>query len=576
MKRDLTALTGREFDVLVIGGGAFGAAAAWDASLRGLSVALIEQADFGSGASAECFKMVHGGIRYLQHADVKRLRHSCNERSALLRIAPHLVKPLPIVVPTFGAGRKGKLVLGTGMYLYDLLSAGRNSAIRDRSRRIPRTQFMSRQEVLEVFPDLDQRSLTGGAIFADGQMYNAARLVLSFVKSAAQRGAAVANYVRAEGFLRDGQAVRGIRAHDCVGNNDFDIRARLVLNAAGPWADYLLSGKSGFANHQRGNFSRDAYFIVKRAPRSAYALALPGQSHDRDSLVSRTARHLFIVPWREHTLIGVWHRLFAEKPSTAIIEEYELDNWLEEMNLSNPALKLRREEICYTCCGLVPFGNNSSGPNELSFGKESRLIDHRVAHHVTGLVTLIGIRYTTARADSAAALDLLLQQWPGSAPARAPTDRTPLVGGDIEDVVALRARAMQSRPASISAQSLDALLSNHGTEFEAVLKRAALPQGSGKLGNSDTLRAEVSHATDSEMAIHLADVVLRRTNLGSAEHPGRLALEQAAAEMQRVAGWSEQRRQQEIQATEFELQRHHAVAASPSHAGVDRSAVTSP
>src|SRR5580658_579415 len=122
MKRTLASLTEREFDVLVIGGGAFGAAAAWNASLRGLSVALIDQADFGSGASAECFKMVHGGIRYLQHADIPRLRSSCAERTALLRIAPHLVRPLPIVVPTFGFGRKGKTLLGAGMYLYDLLT----------------------------------------------------------------------------------------------------------------------------------------------------------------------------------------------------------------------------------------------------------------------------------------------------------------------------------------------------------------------------------------------------------------------------------------------------------------------
>jgi glycerol-3-phosphate dehydrogenase len=254
LKRTLPALTEREFDVLVIGGGAFGAAAAWDASLRGLNVALIDQADFGSGASAECFKMVHGGIRYLQHADIKRLRHSCNERSAMLRIAPHLVKPLPIVVPTFGLGRKGKAFLGAGMYLYDLLTVGRNAGITDQSRQIRMTHFLTRHELLQVFPELDQPSLSGGAIFADGQMYNAARLVLAFVKSAMRKGATVANYVRAKAFLWEGRAVRGVKAHDCVDGNEFDIRARLVLNAAGPWAEYLLADASKFGPHPRGYF----------------------------------------------------------------------------------------------------------------------------------------------------------------------------------------------------------------------------------------------------------------------------------------------------------------------------------
>src|SRR5271154_118653 len=135
MQRDLNALAARPFDILIVGAGAFGAAAAWDAALRGLRVALIDQNDFGSGASAECFKMVHGGIRYLQHADIRRLRASCAERSALLRIAPHLVKPLPIAIPTYGHGRQGKAFLAAGMLAYDTLTMGRNAGIRDPSRR---------------------------------------------------------------------------------------------------------------------------------------------------------------------------------------------------------------------------------------------------------------------------------------------------------------------------------------------------------------------------------------------------------------------------------------------------------
>src|SRR5690606_8118235 len=158
------------------------------ATLRGLSVALIEREDFGSGASANSFKMVHGGIRYLQHADLPRLRASCHERTAMLRIAPHLVTPLPIVVPTYGTGRRGKLLLGAGMWLYDALTLDRNARIRDRERRIPISRFVDAAAVEELFPGIETRGLTGGAVFYDAQMYNPTRLVLAFVAAAADNG----------------------------------------------------------------------------------------------------------------------------------------------------------------------------------------------------------------------------------------------------------------------------------------------------------------------------------------------------------------------------------------------------
>src|SRR5688572_27269723 len=197
MQRKPAALADGEFDLAIIGGGAFGAAAAWDASLRGLKTVLIERKDFGGGSSAECFKMVHGGIRYMQHADIRRLRSSSHERSSLLRIAPHLVSPLPIVIPTYGRGRKGKLFLGAGMRMYDALTLDRNAGIPDESRRIHASRFLGRSDVRELFPDIDDAGLTGGAVFEDGQMYNPPRLVLAFVSSAVEAGAVACNYVEA-------------------------------------------------------------------------------------------------------------------------------------------------------------------------------------------------------------------------------------------------------------------------------------------------------------------------------------------------------------------------------------------
>ncbi len=557
MKRNLDALAAQEFDVLIIGGGAFGAAAAWDAALRGLRVALIEQRDFASGASAECFKMVHGGIRYLQHADIRRLRASCAERSAMLRIAPHLVTPLPILIPTYGRGRQGKAFLATGMYVYDLLTLGRNSGIADPTRRIAGTKLLSRAQTLDLFPELEQGSLTGGAVFEDGQMYNTARLVLAFVQSAVSRGAVAANYTEARGFLWDKVRVCGARVRDRIRGEEFDIRAKLVLNAAGPWADYLLEGGERFGAHQRGHFSRDACFIVNRKPQSRYALAVPGASRDSDAVVSRAARHLFSVPWRDCTLIGVWHRLFAERPETARVEEAEIAAWIAEMNGSYPALRLKREDVIYANCGLVPFGDSTTASGELSFGKESRYIDHR-AQGIGGLVTLIGIRYTTARGDAARALDLLLEQMP-NAPSRAATASTPLVGGDIPSFAALESDARREVAGTVSPPTLEAWLRNYGTEYRTLARLARVPRQAQALGESATVSAEITHAVEDEMATHLEDVVLRRTNLGSGSHPGSVALEEAASLMQPLLGWTEAKRREQIAATEAAL-RHHLAA----------------
>lgn len=557
MKRDLPELAAAEFDLLIVGGGAFGAAAAWDAALRGLHVALIERSDFGGGASAECFKMVHGGIRYLQHADIRRLRASCAERSALLRIAPHLVTPLPILIPTYGHGRQGKAFLAAGMYVYDLLTLGRNSGIADKTRRVAGTELLSRAQTLALFPELEPRSLTGAAVFEDGQMYNTARLVLGFVKSAVSRGAVAANYVEAIRFLWDGSRVRGARVRDRLGGAEFDIRAKLVLNAAGPWADYLLEDEAHFGAHRRGHFSRDACFLVNRKPQSRYALAVPGASRDSDALVSRAARHLFSVPWRDVTLIGVWHRLFAERPDRAAVEESEIEAWIAEMNESYPALALTRDEVIYAHCGLVPFGDTRTAAGELSFGKESRLIDHRT-RGVEGLVTLIGIRYTTARGDSARALDLLLEQMP-NAPGRAATESTPLLGGDIPSFAALEHAARRDVAGAVSQETLAAWLRNYGSEYRRLAERVTVERQGETLAGSTTVTAEITHAVQDEMAVRLQDAVLRRTELGSGSHPGSRAIEAAAALMQPLLGWSDLQRQAEVADTQAVLKAHWAV-----------------
>jgi glycerol-3-phosphate dehydrogenase len=560
MRRNPSDLANTQFDLIVIGGGSFGAAAARAAALRGLRTALIDRADFGAGASAECFKMVHGGIRYLQHADIIRARASCNERSAFLRTAPHLVKPLPIAIPTYGHGRRGKLFLSAGMRAFDILTCDRNRGIFDEERRIKSAAFLSRSEAKRLFPLIDDRDLTGAAVFEDGQMHNPARLVLAFVKSAVAAGAVACNYVEATDFVFTGDKVSGVKVTDHLSGASFVVKADLVLNAAGPWAEYLLRDRARFPQWQRGPFSRDAYFIVNRPPTSPYALAVSGLSRDQDAVLGRATRHLFLVPWRDKTLVGVWHKLFPQHPDTAQIEMDELQEWLDELNAVNPDLKLTADEVSFSNCGLVPFGEHADAQS-MQFGKETRFIDHRKTHGIQGLVSLIGIRYTMARADGELALEMLLSQW-NRQPKSVDTTNIPLAGGAIDNLAALRAGARSLQPV-LSPATIDSLIANHGTEYSEIVKLyTSDPLLRELVPGSHVLTAEIHHAVQREMAVHLDDVVLRRTDLSGHDHPGTEALHVAARQMGALLQWSPQRMSEELARTQTTLAKHHAIERS--------------
>jgi glycerol-3-phosphate dehydrogenase len=546
MRKDLNALADQQFDVVIVGGGIFGACAVWDAVLRGLSVALVERADFCSGTSANSFKIVHGGIRYLQHADLIRLRSSCRERSALLRIAPHLVQPLPIAIPTYGHGKKGKAFLGAGMLLYDLLTLDRNRGINDPRRKIPWTAFLTRQEILELFPDLPQQGLTGGTVFYDGQMYNPTRLALSFIRSAAMAGAVIANYVEAMGFLRSADRIEGIETRDTLTGHAFSIRAKMVLNTAGPWAERLLYRAAGIRSQPMRTYSRDTCFVIARRLSRSHALAVLGRTYDPDAILSRPARHLFLVPWRNYTLVGVWHKVYHGDPDGITIIEQDLQPFIEEINFACPSLMLSVKDVLMWNAGLVPFGENEPGSEHLSYGKRSHLIDHKTVHGIDGLVTLIGIRYTTARGDAAKALDLITARLGIRAP-RPQTENIPIYGGQIEDFEGYVKEITARQPFGLNNDVVHALTHNYGTACEEVLRYAYEdPSLADTLDNSTVLKAEVLNAIHNEMALKLSDVVFRRTDLATGGDPGEQVLRTCADITAKELGWNSDHMEKEL------------------------------
>jgi glycerol-3-phosphate dehydrogenase len=560
LSRDIRSLSSEAFDVLVVGGGASGAATAREAALRGFKTALIEQNDFSCGSSAHCFKVVHGGIRYIQHADIRRLRASCFERAVLLRIAPHLVSPLPFVIPTYGGGKSSRWFLGTGMLLYDALSADVNRHVLDPSRRVHRTRFLSRSETLELFPDIAGSGLTGGAIFEDGQMHSPPRLVWAFAAAAAEMGACVANHVRAERLLLEGSRVIGVEASDRLEGSRFEIRARLVINAAGPWAEGLLQPVADYG--AQGTYSRDTCFMVTRRFATPMALAVQGQAKDSDALLARSARHLFLVPWRNSTLVGVWHSIVPRDPDSVGLPRAELRQFIDEFNTCYPNLQLRESDVRRADFGLVPFGEASSQQGGLSFGKQSRLIDHR-AQGQSGLLTVISVRYTVARRDAAEALDLATAQLDGRRSQRDST-RDPLAGGDIQDFAGFLSQHQARRPQWLSENAMDSMVRNYGTHTTRITELAERePRLARCFTGSHVSFAEAIYAVRSEMARRMTDVVFRRTELGTDGHPGVTALDEVQQLLAEELGWPAYRSGEERQDVERHLQRY--LADAPAH-----------
>ena len=545
MKRDLPGISNKKYDLIIIGGGIFGICVAWDAALRGLKVALFEKDDFVHAASANCFKIVHGGIRYLQHLDIKRIRESSNERNILLRIAPHLIKPLPIVIPTYGHGINSKALLRTAKFIYDLFTFDKNRNINDNGRRLPHGEILHREQCLELFPDLKKESLTGAVTFYDAQMYSPSRLAISYLKSAVLQGADVANYADVKSFIRNRDGIKGVKVHDRLSGENFEARSEIVINAAGPWSEGFLSDQLGINLFPKLSYSRDSFFVIKRQLFKNYSIAVQCSSKDSDAILRRGNRHLFIVPWRNYSIIGVWHKPISNLKDIVSVSNEELTAQIDEINDAYPALSIKLSDISRWNAGYVLFGNNNVNEG-YSYGKKSILINHDKMHNLNGLITLVGVRYTTSRIEAEKTIDLVFKKLGRNVP-RSRTSTTPLYGGDIESFDEFLKTSLHDGDTDLSTEILRPLIYNYGSQFKTITKYIKEDGMLSKtLGNSSVTRAEVINAVRHEMAAKLSDILFRRTDLGTGEYPGLDAVKECAELAGKELMWSSKKRENEI------------------------------
>ena len=535
MQRDLAALTAREFDLLVVGGGVYGAFAFWDATLRGLSSALIDRADFGSGTSFNSAKTIHSGVRALQTGNVVLLRRFAHERRALMRIAPHLVRPLPFVLATGDGLTRNRLLLRAYFAISDRLTrvVGDDGAAANPARRLPPSRLLSRDECLHLNPLIDPDGVTGGIEWFDGQMRNCDRVHFSAVASAVERGGVAANYVEANGALRRGADVAGVRAVDRLSGDSLEIRARVVLNAAGPWAPEL--------NRRLAEGAADAL-----CPRLSKAmnLVIPSPLPGLHAVAGSAAGRLFfIAPWRGVAIAGTSHDRHDGGAGALELDRAEIERFIGDLRAAFPRLPLAPEDIRLVHRGLLPAAPNGDG---LELATASAVVDHR-NDAIHGLVSLLGVRYTTARETAERAVDAVVDQV-GRAVDACRTATTPLAGGDMPDVDAfVRAVAAES-DSRVPAELRRRLANTYGTRYRALAAElAASPSSRVPLSTTcDVTVGEVRHAVRDEMAVRLSDALLRRTEAGSGGDPGDEAISAAARIMADELGWTPAQVEREV------------------------------
>ena len=488
MRRNLSRIADTAFDLLIVGAGIHGACAAWDASLRGLSVAIVDQDDFGAATSANSLRIVHGGLRYLSKGDFPRMWESIEERSALLRIAPELVQPFPVMVATHGAGLRSRWAHRLALASNDLLSMFRNRGLSP-EQAVPRGRLVSRSEFFSLFPGFGPgHELTGGAIWYDAQLRHPERLTLSFLRSAAGRGAAVANYVRVQNLRVVNGAVEGALATDVVAGKSIAIRAKAVLVAAGPWgAEIVAQANPGAARPRVPTHALGVNVVIGRRLADVGVGVQAHSSRERDP-VGGGRRFLFLAPQGRITLLGTWYSLPAAGAEVRLEVERGARLLLEELNEACPGLALRTTDVVRHQWGWLPLkaGIEPGRPDALT--ERFRVLDHGRGG-IRHLFSMEGVKYTTAR--------------------------------------------------RVAERAIDGIFETLGRRSPACLT-STLPLDTG--GQPD-----VAQAIREEMAIKLSDVVFRRTTLGEAPGPDRAAVETAARIAAVELGWSAVREEAEIE-----------------------------
>ena len=554
MQRSIETLESGEFDVLVVGAGVQGAWIALRAAEAGCRVALIDRHDFGGATSANSLNILHGGLRYLQHLDFARMRSSIRARREFARQSMRLARPLPCVMPLRAIGIRSPWFLGPALLANDAISFDRNTGV-EPPAQLPMGRLLSGAACASRVAPLATARASAGALWWDLLSLDSARLVLDTIVAAADAGAVIANRVQALGYLVHDGRVSGIAARDGLAGREFEIRARVVVNATGPWAGEMSRASRLATDFMPPGWCGGMNLVFRRSLgiETAVALSLAVTETDQSAVVRRDSRELFFVPWRGVTMVGTDYlsreepHEFGEGPPRGAIESF-----LAEVSSIAPRARLSLDDVALAHWGILPTeAAGSKLPR-----KSPIVVSGRGGAGADGLVVVIGEKLTSAPVLSQHVLRLAMAEISG-APGRRWEE-----GAQAQSA---SSQTLSSVAANVTGAPAQRLAERYGDRWPEVARHAdGQPQLLRPIHpDVPVLGVEILHAIRAEMALGLDDLLLRRLEIGSTGHPGsevvRRCVEIAAPEW----GWGVEARQQAIGNLE-EWYRRRMPAGSPS------------
>lgn len=516
VRASLEELSAGYFDLLIIGGGITGAGIAREAGLRGLKTALVTARDFGEGTSSRSSRLIHGGLRYLEQGRLRLVFEALRERRILLRLAPHLVRPLPFLAPVFRGDRVPRWKVALGLALYDLLAAGGN---------VRRHRTLGKRALLEAEPLLRDRGLTGGGLYYDAQCDDA-RLTIATVRAAVTNGARAANHMRVTGLIRTVSGMTGAYLRDELTGGAGEVRAHQVVNATGPWADLVRRLEDPRAEP------------LLRPTKGVHVVVPRVRIGNRHAIIFSSpvdGRVMFVLPWGEWSYIGTTDTDTAESPDEVTAGETDVIYLLRSANAIFPGAHLAPEDVITTWAGLRPLLAADPKASASSISRE-----HRIVRGTGGVLTIVGGKLTTWRSMAAELVDqverTLGHEHHGRGKALSQTQ--PLPGGDAAVTEAFRAEGIDL---GLSPATVNHLLTNFGSETPAIYALCRERKGLGEPVHPGhpAIGAAVVHAARRELARRVDDVLSRRLHLATeTADRGDAAVEAVAGLMAEELGWT--------------------------------------
>jgi glycerol-3-phosphate dehydrogenase len=518
MKRQIELLGRETFDMAIIGGGIIGTGIARDAALRGIKTLLIEKDDFASGTTSRSSRLIHGGLRYLKLMEFHLVRQDLHEREVLLNIASHLVKPYPFIIPMNTL--YCNVFIRVGVPLYDLMSFDKS---------IPSHKYLTKKESIDMAPELaNLKGLTSSYIYYDCQAPYTERLAIENVVDAAEHGAVIINHAGLSGFIRSGNNISGIKVQDNITGEIYDVKTKLVVNAAGHWVDCVRD-----LMHERPESTvrrtKGIHLITRKLGDQALVL-----------FSNVDNRLFFIMPWRDYSLIGSTDTDYHGDLDMVSANKTDVDYMIKSSRQVFPDLKM--EDIYYTTAGLRPLAHiGGEKPSQVT--REHKLLDHKTRDGIDGMMTVLGGKITAYRAVAQDAVDMACRKLKIQAICQ--TAETPLPGAPAVSDQNIEQTAQET---NLNVETIKHLADIYGSRYTEVIK---LVKDNRNLAepicpHSADIMAQVKHSIEQENALYLGDFLLRRGSVGTSRCQGLDAVNKVADEMGNILNWSEHEKQAQI------------------------------